>query len=85
MVKKLRFTRHANEKLRVLIERGFRVDRRDIARAISKPARVLRKGKQFLALRRITDKYALKVCIGNVTVLIVVITFHPVRRKGYGL
>jgi hypothetical protein len=85
MARRIRFTKHSNEKFAFLLRYGFVVNKRGIIRTISKPVRVDRKGEQVLAMREINDKYALRVVYERRNGIIIVITFYPVRRKEYGI
>jgi hypothetical protein len=85
MVKRIRFTKHAREKFSFLLRYGFTIDKRDVMRTISKPARVDRKGDQLLPMREISDEYALRVVCERRNGIIIVITFYPVKRKEYGI
>lgn len=85
MARKIHFTWHAREKFSTLAAYGFRINKRDVTRTISKPVRIHRKGKQTLAIRRISEKYALSVVYEERKGIIIVITFYPVRREMYGI
>lgn len=85
MARRLRFTKHANEKFSFLLKYGFMIKKRDVIRTLSKPSRVDRKGNQILAMREINNKYALRVVYEQRNGIIIVITFYPVKRKEYGI
>lgn len=81
----IRFTKHALEKFEMLKLYGFEIDRETIADTIQRPARVDRKGKQFLAIKPLNEKYAIRVVHEIRKGIIVVVTFYPVERRRYGL
>jgi len=85
MARRIRFTKHSNEKFSFLRKYGFIINKADVIRTVSKPARVDRKGNQLLAVREINDKYALRVVYEQRNGIIIVITFYPVKRKEYGI
>jgi hypothetical protein len=85
MVRRIRFTKHAREKFSFLTRYGFVINKRDVIRTISKPAKLDRKGEQALAIREINDTYALRVVYERRNGIIIVITFYPVKRKEYGI
>ena len=85
MARRIRFTKHANEKFSFLLNYGFRINKRDVVQTISKPTRVDRKGNQLAAMREINDKYALRVVYAQRNGIIIVVTFYPVKRKEYGI
>jgi len=85
MAQRIRFTKHANEKFSFLLKYGFRINKRDVMRTISQPARVDRKHNQLFAIREIDNKYALRVVYERRNGIIIVITFYPVKRKEYGI
>jgi len=85
MVRRIRFTKHANEKFSFLLNYGFRINKRDVVQTISKPARLDKKGNQLVAMREMNDKYALRVVYERRNGIIIVITFYPVKRKEYGI
>jgi hypothetical protein len=85
MARRIRFTKHAGEKFSFLRRYGFVIDKTDVLQAISKPAKLDRKGRQMLAVREINDKYALRVVYERRNGIIIVITFYPVKRKEYGI
>ncbi len=85
MARRIRFTKHATEKFSFLLRYGFMINKKDVIRTISKPARLDRKGNQVLAMREINDEYALRVVYERRNGIIIVITFYPVKRKEYGI
>ena len=82
---KVRFTRHASEKIRVLRHYGFMIDRNQIVEAILDPGRLDKRGDQFFATKITGSKHALRVVYERRKDYLVVITFYPVRRERYGL
>lgn len=85
MARRIRFTKHAGEKFSFLRRYGFMIDKTDVLRVISKPAKLDRRGGQLLAMREINDIYALRVVYEQRNGIIIVITFYPVKRKEYGI
>ena len=85
MSRRIRFTRHAREKMQLLAGYGFHVTEDMVGEAIRSPARVDRRGGQLLAIRPINEKYALRVVYEIRGGEIVVITLYPVRRDRYGV
>ena len=81
----VRFTKHAREKFRRLKAYGFFVNEADVIDSIHKAVRVDRRGSQYLALRPIDEKYALRVVYEERNGYLLVITFYPVRRSRYGV
>ncbi len=82
---RIRFTRHAREKMQLLARYGFHVTEDMVVETIRSPARVDLRGEQFLAIRPIDEKYALRVVYETRGSEIVVITLYPVRRDRYGV
>jgi len=82
---KVRFTKHAQDKLRLLEAYGFHIDESMVVEAVRNPARLDRRGEQFLVLKPIDDEHALRVVYEVRNDYIVVITLYPVRRKRYGV
>ena len=85
MARRIHFTKHAREKFNTLAAYGFRINKSDVVRTISKPVRIHRKGKQMLAISRLSEIYALMVVYEKRKGIIIVITFYPVRRDLYGV
>jgi hypothetical protein len=83
--RKVRFTKHAREKFEVVKHYGFEIDEEEVVKTIQDPARVDKKGTQYLAIRAINAKYALRVVYEERKDYLLVITFYPVRRKRYGV
>jgi len=81
----VRFTRHAREKMQLLASYGFQVTEDMVVEAIRSPARVDHRGGQLLAIRPISEKYALRVVYEIRGGEIVIITLYPVRRDRYGV
>jgi len=82
---KIRFTRHAREKLELMRRYGFDVDEEKIVEAIQNPTLSEQKNAQYFITRTIDTKYALRVVYEKRKGYLVVITFYPVRRQRYGV
>ena len=80
---KVRFTRHAAEKIEMLKHYSFEVNEKQVIYAILHPQRLDEKNNQFFATRSINSKHALRVVYENRKDFLVVITFYPVRRDRY--
>ncbi len=85
MPRRIQFTKHAKEKFVLLRKYGFVINSKDVIRVISEPIRIERKGIQLLAVREISEKYALRVVYEKRKGIIIVITFYPVKREEYGI
>ena len=81
----VRFTKHAREKFKRLRSYGFFVSEADVVDSIRRAVRVDRRGSQYLALRPIDERYALRVIYEERNGYLLVITFYPVRRSRYGV
>ena len=82
---KVRFTKHAVEKIEILRRYGLEIEERQVVKAVLRPERLDRKGNQFFATVAISPKHALRVVYENRKDFLVVITFYPVRRERYDL
>lgn len=82
---RIRFTRHALEKLALLRHYGFDISREQLIEAILKPSRLDERASQFFATKGIDTKHAIRVVYEKRKGYLVVITFYPVERKRYDL
>lgn len=82
---KIRFTRHAHEKIVFAKRYGFIVDEKKVIDVIRNPTRLDQKDTQYFVVKIIDTKYALRVVYERRKDFILVITFYPVRREQYGL
>jgi hypothetical protein len=82
---KIRFTKHALEKFKLLKYYGFEVSKREVSECVSNPARLDQKADQHFALKPLNSKYALRAVYEERKGYLVVITFYPVRRERYGI
>ena len=82
---RIRFTKHAHEKLEFVKNYGFDVSKNQVIDVISNPARLDKKDDQYIAIKPINTKYALRVVYEKRKDYLLVITFYPVRRERYGL
>jgi len=84
-VSKVKFTRHAFEKFKVVRHYGFRVNERQVVETVLNPDSLDKRDEQFFAVKTINSKYALRVIYEKRKGYLVVITFYPVRRERYGI
>jgi len=82
---RIKFTKHASEKIEVLKKYGFKISKNHVITSIRNPLRLERRDGQFLAMKVIDDKYALRVVYEERKGIILIITFYPVRRERYGI
>jgi hypothetical protein len=82
---KVRFTKHAIEKFKLLEGYGFEVKEKQVIEAVLSPERIDEKEGQFLATRTINSKHAIRVVYEVRKGFLVIITFYPVRRERFGL
>ncbi|MEM0450933.1 MAG: DUF2283 domain-containing protein [Nitrososphaerota archaeon] len=73
----VRFSRHAAEKLELLKKKyGFNISLNQVLETINRPVRVDRRGDQYLAIKPVDEKHALRVVYEvreNVKVVITII------------
>ena len=81
--KKIRFTKHAQDKFEFLRKYGFEISQASVEEAVLNPRRVDRRDDQVLALRPLDREYALRVVYKMMNDNIVVVTFYPVKRKRF--
>jgi len=84
-VSKVKFTKHAAEKLKVLKHYGFEVTERQVVDVILNPTRLERRKGQFFAVKLLDSTHGLRVVYEKRKGFLVVITFYPVRRERYDL
>ena len=84
-VSRVRFTRHALEKFDVLRNYGFVITEEQVVETILHAGRLEIRNEQFLAVKLLDSKYALRIVYEKRKGFLVVITFYPVRRERYGL
>jgi len=84
-VSRVRFTRHALDKFGVLRNYGFVIAEEQVVETILHAGRLEIRGEQFLAVKVLDSKYALRIVYEKRKGFLVVITFYPVRRERYGL
>jgi len=82
---KVRFTKHASEKLELLKRYGFAVTEKQVRDAIANPDRVDERDELALAIRVLDREYGLRVVYKTTNDNIVVVTFYPIRRERYGV
>jgi len=83
--KGIRLTKHALQKIDILRKYGFEISLDTIVDVIENPARVDKRGKQYLAIKPIDEEHALRVVYEVREGIKVVITIYPVRRDRYGV
>lgn len=79
------YTKHAKEKFKFLRELGFRVRRKDVRAALNHPdfhGTDVERDAEFV-LKKIDDKYNLRVIYAKKDDIIIVITFHPTEERRY--
>ena len=84
--KKIRFTKHAHDKFEFLRKYGFEISQASVEEAVLNPRRVGRRDDQVLALRPLDREYAFRVVykmMNDDVMVMMVITFYPVRRKRF--
>ena len=59
--RRIRLSRHAREKFETLKRYGFEISEEEVIKAIQNPERVDKRGTQYLTIRAIDEKHALKV------------------------
>ena len=80
----MRFTAYAKGKFIFLREHGFQVDEALVARTVQEPAHVSRgQMGRWVAQRRISEEYLLRVIYEEEPHERVVVTFYPARRSRY--
>jgi hypothetical protein len=84
-LKKVTFTRYAQEKFQFLKGYGFEITEASIREAVLNPSRVERKDDQLLALKPLDREYAVRVAYRIVNDNIVVVTFYPVKRERFNV
>ena len=82
---KVRFTRHAVEKLDVVKRYGFEISRGQVIETVLNPWRLDRRDEQYFAIRILNSQYALRVVYEKRKDYLVVITFYPVKRERYDI
>ncbi len=82
---KIRFTRHAKDKFKLLKEYGFDLAEAKVTEAVTSPSRVDRRGGQLLALKPLDQEYAIRVVHKFVNGNILVVTFYPVKRRRFNV
>lgn len=83
-MKKIKFTRHAEEKFKILKRHGIFFDKKLIINAIKNPNNILTGSKnRLIAQKNINEKHILRVIYEETSDEIVVITFYPARRNRY--
>jgi hypothetical protein len=82
---KVRFTKHATEKIEFLRKYGFHVTKAYVKDTVVHPHRVDQRNDQNLAVKPLNDEYALRVVYERTNDNIVVITFYPVKRKRFNV
>jgi hypothetical protein len=76
------YTKHAEEKFRILKEQGFIVKKKMVEKVINSPDAV--DHSQFpllVAQKSIDEKHILKVVFKKENGIIKIITFYPMRKK----
>jgi tagatose-1,6-bisphosphate aldolase len=82
---KIRFTKHAYEKIEFVKNYGFEIDEKKIVETIRNPTRLDQRGDQYFAIKPLDINHALRVVYEKRKEYLVVITFYPVRRERYGV
>lgn len=82
---RVKFTKHAAEKIDALKSYGFIIKEDQVVETILNPERLDEKNGQFLATKIISKKHALRVVYERRKDFLVIITFYPVRRERYDL
>jgi hypothetical protein len=82
---KVRFTKHAVEKLGFLKNYGFEISKKQVIGAVVNHDRLDLRGGQFFAVKVLDSRHALRVVYEKRKDYLIVITFYPVKRERYGL
>ena len=82
---KIRFTKHALEKLEFVRRYAFNLDEKHVVDAVKHPVKIEQKGDQYVVSKVLDDTYGLRVVYEIRKDYLVVITFYPVRRERYGI
>jgi len=81
---KLRFTRHAAEKLSIMERFGFIVSTVTIKKTVNNPLRLEeRQDGTYIAMSLLDKTHVLRVVYRVENDIMVIITFYPGRRKAY--
>jgi len=84
-VSKLKFTKHAIEKLEVMKHYGFEISKKQVISTVLNPQTLNERGGQYFAAKAINSKHALRVVFEKRKGYLLVITFYPVKRDRYGI
>ena len=84
-VSKVKFTKHAAEKIEVMKRYGFEISEKQVVETVLNPERLSKRDNQYFAIKVINSKHALRVVYEERKGYLVVITFYPVRRERYGV
>jgi hypothetical protein len=84
-VSRVRFTKHAVEKLEMVKHYGFEISKGQVIETVLNPRRLDRRDEQYFAIKILDSRYALRVVYEKRKDYLVVITFYPVRRERYGI
>ncbi|MBS7623416.1 hypothetical protein KEJ39_07060 [Candidatus Bathyarchaeota archaeon] len=68
-VKRVKFTKHAREKFKLLSKYGFEIDENTVKRVIEDPVRVDNRGNHLLALKPIDQEFAVRVVYEKSTII----------------
>ena len=82
---RIRFSKHAREKIEFIKHYGFEISKNQVIDVILNPARLDQRDDQYLAIKPMNTKYALRVVYEKRKDYLLVITFYPVRRERYGV
>jgi len=82
---KVRFTKHAIEKFKLLKHYGFEVNEEQVINAVLNPERIDEKKGQFLATISFNSRHAIRVVYEIRKGFLVIITFYPVKRERYDI
>jgi len=76
------YTKHAEEKFRILKEQGFIVKKKMVEKVINSPdALDYSQSPLLIAQKSIDEKHILKVVFKKENGIIKIITFYPMRKK----
>jgi hypothetical protein len=80
----IRFTEHANEKLKILRRHGTRLTRKSVEDTVRRPDRVVQGlGERQIAERSLDETHVLRVVFIRQGANLLVITMYPARRGRY--
>ncbi|GIW67138.1 MAG: hypothetical protein KatS3mg096_006 [Candidatus Parcubacteria bacterium] len=79
---KIKFTKHAEDKFKILKEQGFIINLDQVIEALQKPESIdYSREPLLIAQKSIDDRHILRVVFTRENDIIKVITFYPARKR----